>query len=217
MKAFSIIIPPYQLEKEKYVEVNQLLKCYKFDRTTDACTANIRVCSRCAEEGHTHKHCNSNATKCLNCGGNHVAVSFSCLTKKSARNAQTSQSNPINTEPTNTENINPSNNYNAPSITTQDPPHMLQLQPMQHRNPNPKAVKISANINGGQSSNLCSFRFLHRGIQQTFATIFLLLLEANNLPTIAIPESIIKIAEKKGKHILPDNSSKRTTNSTATN
>jgi len=45
IRAFSLIIPSYNVEKERYQSVNQCYKCYKFDHTTTQCTNTSSVCS----------------------------------------------------------------------------------------------------------------------------------------------------------------------------
>jgi len=54
VRAFSVIIPAYNLEKEKYQPVNQCFKCYQFDHSTSQCPKSTKICSKCAIEGHTH-------------------------------------------------------------------------------------------------------------------------------------------------------------------
>ena len=88
IRAFSHIIPSSQIEREKFIPVNQCLKCYQFSHKTRDCQSQIIVCSKCATHGHTYKNCSVPEILCLNCNGPHTAISLACPMKKAAQKEQ---------------------------------------------------------------------------------------------------------------------------------
>ncbi len=99
IKAFSLIIPSRQLEKERFISVNQCLKCYQFDHATKSCPSSTKVCSKCAATDHTHLSCKGDKILCLNCKGNHTAVSYSYPSRKAAANNPSPNTQEITQKP----------------------------------------------------------------------------------------------------------------------
>jgi len=85
--ACYLYIPPEDIEKEIHVDLKTCLKCYKInDHTTNECdkASDYKICSICSSKEHTHRQCSSTLKKCLNCGGGHSAMSFSCEMRREA-------------------------------------------------------------------------------------------------------------------------------------
>ena len=91
IKLFSQIIPYYNINIEEYRPVTQCFKGYQYTHRTNQYKEIELICSKCADKGHTFQHCQSTTLKCLNCKGDHPAVSFKCPDK---RNAQQQQNSP---------------------------------------------------------------------------------------------------------------------------
>ena len=82
---FNLSIPPYNITAEKYAFVQQCFICYKLDNhSTRNCdkSHDFLICSVCASPGHTFRNCQNNTKKCLNCNGNHVAISLGCKSRR---------------------------------------------------------------------------------------------------------------------------------------
>ncbi|CAF0736271.1 unnamed protein product [Adineta steineri] len=58
----------------------QCFKCFKFGHIAKYCKAEKQICSRCAEENHTHINCPNlhGSPVCRNCKGGHTATSTEC-------------------------------------------------------------------------------------------------------------------------------------------
>ncbi|XP_072942951.1 uncharacterized protein [Epargyreus clarus] len=71
-----------QLRVEPYIRpIVQCYKCMAFGHTTKYCRHNV-VCSICSQ-AHYYKECtNSDNPLCINCKGNHIAVSRDCPVKQ---------------------------------------------------------------------------------------------------------------------------------------
>ena len=83
---FSMRIPSYQMRQETFINILTCYKCYALeDHTTNNCPKDInyKICSECAEEGHTHKECNNTSTKkCINCDEDHRTMAMKCPKRK---------------------------------------------------------------------------------------------------------------------------------------
>ena len=81
--AFNMKIASHQIHKEIFTDVLMCFKCYKLDsHTSDKCpTPNIRICSECSGN-HLFSECKETQKKCLNCGGPHRTMAWSCRMKK---------------------------------------------------------------------------------------------------------------------------------------
>lgn len=78
-----VYLDNWRHEVSTYVPpVKQCLKCLRFGHIAKFCKNSIK-CSICTED-HSFKVCmvNSKDAKCINCGGNHLAISSSCPIKK---------------------------------------------------------------------------------------------------------------------------------------
>lgn len=90
IKVFSQIIPSYNINIEEYRPVTQCFKCYKFSHRTNQCKETEQVCSKCSTKGHDHRNCQTPTLKCVNCDGEHTAVSFKCPIKRESQQQQNS-------------------------------------------------------------------------------------------------------------------------------
>lgn len=60
--------------------VLQCFKCLKFNHSAKVCRGS-QMCSSCAGQ-HSYKECDVEEIVCINCGGNHLAISRDCPIKK---------------------------------------------------------------------------------------------------------------------------------------
>lgn len=58
----------------------QCFKCLKFNHSAKVCRA-VQMCSSCAGQ-HSYKECDVDTIMCINCGGNHLAISRNCPIKR---------------------------------------------------------------------------------------------------------------------------------------
>jgi len=177
IKLFSQIIPHYNLEREKYMEVIQCYKCLEFTHRTNACKAPTDTYSKCAKKGHTHKTCNTDTLTCANCGGQHTAVAFKCPKKKEAMQLQN--------------NTNPSKTSNTPTYASTAASTSTTTSPTQNTHthqPHPDLEKAQLQI----QTCLHTASHFAMGDAETFARMYKELLQANNLPTITIPDNLIR-------------------------
>ena len=72
------------IEKERYVDIRQCLKCYQFDHITKKCPVEGEhtVCSECGATDHRYTVCTSTVKKCLNCHGPHRTLAYKCPERK---------------------------------------------------------------------------------------------------------------------------------------
>lgn len=221
VRAFSVIIPPQQLEKERHTNITQCYKCYQFTHTTNTCTDTTQHCSKCSATGHTHKTCPSDVTKCLNCGLAHVAVSFDCQAKKDAAKIQSNTAGPSNptTQPTAGAQV-PSefarHAYATAVKTGAIPrrPNVPNTTQPPTSTPNPPPIDSTTAFTGSAAAlaakiQICtnSAAQLAGDDPQIYATLLPIILQANNLPTITIPPIALEIAAKKKpvNIIVPEN------------
>lgn len=78
-----IYLDSWRHEVSQYIPpVKQCLKCLRFGHIATYCK-NSEKCSICTEN-HNYRQCktSSEEAKCINCGGNHIAISSQCPIKK---------------------------------------------------------------------------------------------------------------------------------------
>lgn len=90
--AFNMSVLPNQIEREKFVNLLTCFNCYQYqDHATKDCpNKDIKVCSECAEIGHSYKDCQEGTPKaCINCKKQsnplfktHRTLAMSCPIKK---------------------------------------------------------------------------------------------------------------------------------------
>ena len=67
-RAFYYNVNPRQVEQEEHVKINTCFKCYAYNKhNTNQCKSTVKICSECAEPGHTFRECQATAKKCINC------------------------------------------------------------------------------------------------------------------------------------------------------
>jgi hypothetical protein len=81
IKAYHLIIPHFNIEKDLYIPVLQCRKCYKLGHDTKACKTTLAVCSECGGN-HRHEACKASFLKCLLCEESHSAMSNKCPAKR---------------------------------------------------------------------------------------------------------------------------------------
>ena len=89
--AFSISVAPYQIALKRTQDVKICFKCYAFDtHFTKECRSTTKICSNCAEQGHTHyenRCATTQMQKCINCKRSgkphdHHTLSTACPTRR---------------------------------------------------------------------------------------------------------------------------------------
>lgn len=194
IRAYSLIIPSYRIERERYRPVRQCLRCYQFTHATAACPSKTRVCSKCAAKDHVHTACSAEQIKCLNCGGEHVAISFDCPEKRRAQEEQSRAKNqPRDTQQPITAAAPPAPLPGDRSYATAAKPnasHATSLPSLSAETPLlPEPAVLTAKIQACSSTAAV-------GAGDDFAAyakIFPLLLEKNGLPTISIPPEVTQL------------------------
>ena len=85
VKLFNLSISSSNVVREKFVDVYHCYKCYAInDHTAKDCTKPVDyvVCSLCTATSHKYDKCGSVTNKCINCGGDHSTLAFSCPNRK---------------------------------------------------------------------------------------------------------------------------------------
>lgn len=84
LRLFWFSTPQRNIEYERYTNVPQCMVCYSYEHVKNSCpTKEKKICSECAQEGHTFRDCqNRQNPKCVNCGENHRTLSGKCKTRK---------------------------------------------------------------------------------------------------------------------------------------
>lgn len=87
LRLFNMSIAGHQIKREKYTQLKTCMRCYKIEEhTTAQCPQpqDFKVCSECASQDHTWRHCKSNQKKCVNCGQGHRTLAMACPKRKEA-------------------------------------------------------------------------------------------------------------------------------------
>lgn len=85
LKMFSMSIPQHQIEQDPFINIKSCMKCYEIEtHHTSECprSPTYKICSECAEEGHTWKECASINKTCINCKGEHRTLAMKCPRRK---------------------------------------------------------------------------------------------------------------------------------------
>ena len=92
LKAFYYKIRPDQISQELFINLKICFKCFKYeDHFTNQCKVTQKICSECAETGHTFRECRSTTKRCVNCkssGGDdsHRTLAAKCPLRKKLTN-----------------------------------------------------------------------------------------------------------------------------------
>ena len=87
-RAFYYNVNPRQVEQEEHVKVNTCFKCYALSKhNTNQCRSTTKICSECAETGHTWRECQASVKKCINCtregkDASHRTLAMKCPLRK---------------------------------------------------------------------------------------------------------------------------------------
>lgn len=87
LKLFYTRVPSYQVKQEEYYPLKTCMRCYQVDdHVASQCLKprEHKVCSECAQVGHTWRECTSSLKKCLNCNGDHRTLAFKCPHRRAA-------------------------------------------------------------------------------------------------------------------------------------
>lgn len=86
LSLFQLHIPSRDMKKENYRRLLTCYTCYKIDdhfsRDCPSADGVFKVCSNCASHDHTWRECSSSVKCCINCKGNHNALSDSCVKRR---------------------------------------------------------------------------------------------------------------------------------------
>ena len=213
LKVGYIKIPADKIKLKTDINVPQCFRCYSLEHVAATCTqaAGYKICSICGQEGHTWRGCEI-PPHCINCGGDHVAVSLTCKKKKDIYKDIRANSGPRTpaTTPGNRPPIPRGNNANrpyaqtyagatrGPSSAPQNPPsHSPPPAPIHPPPPvlptptPPLAHPIPTTPTRDQQIMQACATF-----SATFANcaqIYNALLLANNLTPIVIPQDLVLI------------------------
>ena len=66
------------MERERSNKIPQCFKCFEYSHTSNECARKFALCSICGFDHHFSKCNRSNNPSCINCGGNHIAISKYC-------------------------------------------------------------------------------------------------------------------------------------------
>lgn len=125
LKLFSMKIPHYQIQQDKFYHIQTCFRCYMIEsHTTKDCTKHkeYKICSECAEEGHTWKSCNKESKQCINCGENHRTLSMRCKMRKDVikMKREEEKETASYSQITKTNNIPTMNNSTSTQISRED-------------------------------------------------------------------------------------------------
>ena len=99
LSLFYLHIPADSIERDKFIQLITCFNCYAVEKhSTQNCPRKSQnpdylVCSKCAQENHTHKNCKAKneEIKCINCRLAHESISMSCSIRKDALKARRSK------------------------------------------------------------------------------------------------------------------------------
>ena len=168
LRMFSMSLPPHQIVQDNYIELKSCMKCYKIEEhSTPDCPMpkEYRICSECAESGHTWKECTNPSKKCINCDGEHRTLAMKCPKRKEALK----QKRRLAKERSTYSNV-------AKSTIYTKPPHI------------PEFPTISANALQLSYDCFMYAHIMNAGKPGTFQEELNKIRKANNLPTLIIPE-----------------------------
>lgn len=86
----NMAVTPQQVEREEFISLLICFQCYRYEEhtTNDCPNKETKMCSECANTGHTFRECNNTAKQCINCNrygsenANHRTLAMSCPIKK---------------------------------------------------------------------------------------------------------------------------------------
>lgn len=88
---FNMSVTPDQIKREHFVNLLTCFICYEYEThaTKDCPTKNLKICSECAQTGHTFRECTEEHKACINCKRqnnaafqSHRTLAMSCPHKK---------------------------------------------------------------------------------------------------------------------------------------
>lgn len=81
LSLFHLHVGSSCMSVDKYIDILTCFRCYALESHIAAnCSKSqsYKLCSICAIEGHDWRSCRSTTKKCINCGGDHSALSMQC-------------------------------------------------------------------------------------------------------------------------------------------
>lgn len=182
---FFFVIPSSNLERARFLKIQQCFRCYGYDHTTHKCQKQ-QICSKCAVTGHFHKSCSSTSLRCCNCAGDHEAVSRHCpirishfedAKQKAIHSSSFPPLNPVNPQPPSLNPPQKTNNTYAQALLPTPSSHPFPALDLDR----PTKIKISQIIQIARSR----FPIIDHDFQNRLNEGF----TANSLPTVTIPAS----------------------------
>ena len=72
------------IEKEVFIPLVPCYRCYSYEHQKRNCSksAQYKICSSCAKEGHIYSECEEETFKCINCSQNHRTLAAKCPKRK---------------------------------------------------------------------------------------------------------------------------------------
>ncbi len=89
--AFHLRIPAYNIKQDEFIPIMTCMRCYNIeDHPTSQCpkAKEYKICSECADEGHTWRDCKSTNKKCINYSDKHRTLANKCPKRKKAVDAK---------------------------------------------------------------------------------------------------------------------------------
>lgn len=85
LRMFQMSIPSHSIKQEKFYNIQTCFRCYAIeDHFSNQCnqSPDFKICSECAETGHTWKECKSQTKTCVICKGDHRTLAAKCPLRK---------------------------------------------------------------------------------------------------------------------------------------
>lgn len=191
IKVKLISVSPDVIVKDIFIDVLVCYRCYRLDHHRAAqCPkdSSYKVCSQCAQTGHTHKECTSTAKQCLNCNGNHSSIAYNCPKRKDIEREKRTAASKQTTQPGNVTGTSSVTRTVTPAIQSVPAGDLF-------------TSIIRANACVTLAATLCS------GQRDSFEGMLQELLAANNLPSLALgnivfPATYARVAGSS--NILPE-------------
>ena len=87
---FMLHIPGKQMKPEVFTKINTCYRCYAVDgHFASNCPkgSSYKVCANCASHSHVWNECSSEVRRCINCEGDHHAMSMVCKVRREVQKA----------------------------------------------------------------------------------------------------------------------------------
>lgn len=167
--AYNMCLPEYNIKQEEYIQIKTCMRCYEINtHFSSECPKDRKytICSECGSTEHTWRQCKEPNKNCINCKGNHRTLAYKCPLRKQMREEKIK------------EQKEPKISYSQAAAT----PIGGALFAEATKNP------ISRDIHAKIFTIMLHAHFMNIANPGSYQEHLNKTLEANNLPTIIIPE-----------------------------